>query len=70
MARFTGGRLCSGVRYEFDVEPAMTAVSHCTHCQKTSGSAFSIVIGVPASDVHVTKCATRRRRDRGAAIYT
>lgn len=36
----------------------MTAVCHCSHCQKTSGSAFSVVLGVPADSVVLTKSDT------------
>ena len=58
MSKYNGGCLCGGVRYECSAEPAMTAVCHCTHCQKTSGSAFSVVLGVPADSLQVTKSAT------------
>ena len=58
MSKYRGGCLCGGVRYEGNAEAVMTAVCHCTHCQKTSGSAFSVVIGVPAGSVSVTKDTT------------
>ena len=45
----TGGCLCGKVRYEIEGEPAVTAVCHCTHCQKQSGSAFSVNLLVPDS---------------------
>jgi hypothetical protein len=45
-----GGCLCGRVRYAFPGEPVLTAVCHCRHCQKQSGSAFSIVAAVPAAD--------------------
>jgi hypothetical protein len=57
MNKRTGGCLCGGVRYECG-EPVLTGVCHCTHCQKTTGSAFSILIGVPADTVRVTNDAT------------
>lgn len=63
MAKYSGGCLCGGVRYECNADPAMTAVCHCSHCQQTSGSAFSVIIGVPAESVQVTKSTT-------LAIYT
>lgn len=56
--KHSGGCLCGGVRYEFTADPAMTAVCHCTHCQKTSGSAFSVVLGVASDSVVVTKSDT------------
>lgn len=45
-----GGCLCGAVRYAFPGDLALTAVCHCRHCQKQSGSAFSIVGAVPAAD--------------------
>jgi len=36
-----GGCLCGAVRYEAS-DPVVTAVCHCKHCQKISGSAFSL----------------------------
>ena len=58
MSKYSGGCLCGGVRYECSAEPAMTAVCHCTHCQKTSGSAYSVILGVPADSVQVTASTT------------
>ena len=54
MAQIEGGCLCGKVRYSADVEPAFVGVCHCTDCQKSSGSAFSTVVAVPAPAVHVT----------------
>lgn len=45
-----GGCLCEQVRYRFSGAPLLTAVCHCRHCQKQSGSAFGIVAAVPAAD--------------------
>ncbi len=46
----TGGCLCGKVRYHFTGSPLLTAICHCRHCQRQSGSAFGIVIAVPAAD--------------------
>jgi hypothetical protein len=51
MPKFSGGCLCGAVRYECNAEPLGMAICHCTHCQKVSGSAFSVNIVVPASSV-------------------
>lgn len=46
----SGGCLCGAIRYELASEPGMTAVCHCTHCQKQSGGVFSTNLVVPESD--------------------
>jgi hypothetical protein len=51
MPRISGGCLCGAVRYESSAEPMGTSICHCTHCQKVSGSAFSVNVIVPASSV-------------------
>jgi len=51
MPKFSGGCLCGAVRYECNAEPLGMAVCHCTHCQKVSGSAFSVNMVVPAPSV-------------------
>jgi hypothetical protein len=48
MPKISGGCLCGTVRYECSAEPLGTAICHCTHCQKVSGSAFSVNVVVPA----------------------
>jgi len=35
------------VRYELKADPMVTAVCHCTHCQRQSGGVFSTNLGVP-----------------------
>ena len=51
MAKISGGCLCGAVRYEGNAEPLGTRVCHCTDCQHSSGSAFSVNVVVPASTV-------------------
>ena len=48
MTTITGGCLCGAVRYEVKGEPVGQAVCHCRHCQRQSGSAFSVLLAVPA----------------------
>lgn len=48
-----GGCLCGRVRYRVEGKAGFTGICHCTHCQKQSGSAFSIIIGVRASALSV-----------------
>jgi hypothetical protein len=47
MPNIVGGCLCGGVRYEGEAEPVLTAVCHCTHCQKQTSSAFSVLVVLP-----------------------
>ena len=54
MGKIKGGCLCGNVRYESTAEPLMIVACHCTHCQKQSGTAFSMNIGVPGDSVTVT----------------
>ena len=51
MASIRGGCLCGAVRYASEAEPLMVAVCHCATCQKNTGSAFSINIGLPVDSV-------------------
>ena len=47
MSKLDGGCLCGAVRYTSEAEPVLTAVCHCTSCQKQTGSAFSILVAIP-----------------------
>ena len=53
MSKIRGGCLCGAVRYASDAEPAIVAVCHCVTCQKNTGSAFSLNVGVPAESVTI-----------------
>jgi hypothetical protein len=67
MAKVTGGCLCGNVQYSYDAEPVFTAVCHCTHCQKTSGGAFSVNLGIPADKVEITGSALTKYEDEGTS---
>ena len=54
MSKVAGSCLCGNVKYQSDAEPQMVAICHCTHCQKASGSAFSVNLGMPADSMHIT----------------
>jgi hypothetical protein len=53
MARLEGRCLCGKITYSCDAEPVATAVCHCTHCQKQTGTAFSIIVGVPRDALQI-----------------
>ncbi len=42
-----GGCLCGAIRLRSDGDPFKTTVCHCTLCQRTTGSAFSIELLFP-----------------------
>ncbi|WP_066556005.1 GFA family protein [Croceicoccus bisphenolivorans] len=47
--RVTGSCLCGGVTYSLSAPPVFTAICHCRHCQRQTGSAFSLVTGFPVA---------------------
>jgi hypothetical protein len=47
MREMTGGCLCGQVRYSANADPVFVGVCHCKHCQKQTGTAFSVLVGVP-----------------------
>lgn len=51
----TGTCRCGATRLEVSAEPFMTAVCHCTGCQKMSSSAFSLTAMVAAEAFRVAE---------------
>ena len=49
-----GKCLCGEVAFAGDAPPVVTVACHCTHCQKTSGSAFSVNAIVPGAGFRLT----------------
>jgi hypothetical protein len=43
----SGSCLCGAVTYSCSADPLFTAVCHCADCQKQTGTAFSVIVGVP-----------------------
>jgi hypothetical protein len=54
MPQIAGGCLCGKVRYSASGEPAFVGICHCTDCQKFTGSAFAVVVGVPKDALTIT----------------
>jgi hypothetical protein len=53
-ARQLSGRcLCGAVRYTVNGPALITAVCHCDDCQRASGSAFSVNVGVRPKDLRI-----------------
>ena len=51
--QLTGGCLCGQVRYTIAEAPQFQVVCHCTNCQKQSGSAFSVNLGVRSDALEI-----------------
>ena len=51
--RASGGCLCGAIRYEIGITQARAVVCHCRQCQRQTGSAFSIVLVAPKSQLEV-----------------
>jgi hypothetical protein len=71
MANMQGGCLCGKVRYSTAADPIFTGVCHCHNCQKETGSAFSVVVGVPKPSLTLTGTLKtyNDRGDSGQAVY-
>jgi len=65
MSKIQGGCLCGAVRYTCAVEPLMTAICQCTHCQRQSGGAFSVNIGIPRGSLQFTAGSPVTYEDKG-----
>ena len=53
MSETKGSCLCGAIKYTFDSDPLFTAVCHCAACQKSTGTAFSVVVGVRKTDLKI-----------------
>jgi hypothetical protein len=54
MRETKGSCLCGAIQYTFDTDPLFTAVCHCAACQKSTGTAFSVVVGVRKTNFKIT----------------
>lgn len=72
MSTLEGGCLCGDVRYEVPGPPLVVALCHCTHCQRQSGAACSVNIGIAKGSLRLLKGETRVYEDTGSsghAVY-
>lgn len=51
--KLSGGCMCGNVRYEIKDGPLFVHACHCTDCQRLSGSAFVVLLGVAKADFEV-----------------
>jgi hypothetical protein len=59
MPEIRGSCRCGKVTYSSSADPVFTGVCHCVNCQKSSGSAFGVVVAVPAASLTITGTTTR-----------
>lgn len=52
--KYSGGCMCGAVRYETSQAPVIQGNCHCTHCQKTTGSAYSATLFFPAPSLELS----------------
>jgi hypothetical protein len=64
MRVLTGRCLCGQVQYTANADPAIIAVCHCKNCQKQTGTAFSVMVGIPKSALSI-QGKLKRFRDTG-----
>src|ERR1700732_3317910 len=69
--KIEGGCLCGKVRYSADAEPTFVGLCHCKNCQKGTGTAFAVVVGLPKPTLNVqgTLRTFTGRGDSGKATY-
>lgn len=72
MTKIVGGCLCGAVRYVSKAEPVVTALCHCHHCQRQSGGAFSVNVGIPRGSLEFlgeTPATYEDFGDSGMAVH-
>jgi hypothetical protein len=48
-----GGCVCGAVRYELLEDPMFTQACHCTHCQRSTGSAFMLSLVLELGNIKI-----------------
>lgn len=72
MGQLDGRCLCGKVTYHCDGEPMATLLCHCTDCQRQTGTAFSIVVGVERDALRIDGAVssfTTVGEDTGEAVH-
>lgn len=62
-----GGCLCGKIRYTLTEDPAMVAACHCKNCQKQTGTAYSVLLGIAASSVSIDQGQLKVYEDSGTS---
>ncbi len=63
--------MCGSVTVEFTGDPVATAVCHCSHCQRQSGSSFSVNLIMHSSQLTVNGALStyEERGENGDDVY-
>ena len=61
----TGGCLCGNVRYRVTGAPLAMTLCQCTHCQRSTGSAFGVYLAYPKDAVTVERGELKIYDDQG-----
>jgi hypothetical protein len=61
MAGMTGSCGCGKVQYTVSADPIFTGICHCTSCRISTGSAYAILVGVPAMQIFCEMPSPGRR---------
>ncbi|WP_159946121.1 GFA family protein [Rhizobium sp. 18065] len=61
----TGNCHCGAIRYEAEVDPQEVGICHCVDCQRLTGCAYRVSVGVEPGDFHIQTGTARRYRKIG-----
>ena len=53
MQKISGKCLCGSIEYASDAEPVFSIICHCEDCQRQTGTAFSMTVGVPKAAIEI-----------------
>ena len=71
MTVYSGSCLCGGTTYTLKGNENTVVICHCTHCQKQTSSAFSLVVMAPSANVTIDGPLKKYKDkgDSGGIIY-
>ena len=67
MNPIVGGCLCGAVRYTSKSQPLLTAICSCKHCQRQTGTAFSVLVALPKGTLELAGDEPATYRDAGSS---
>ena len=53
MQKISGKCLCGSIQYSSEAEPIFSIICHCDDCQRQTGTAFSMTVGVPKASMKI-----------------